>query len=40
MGLAYELQRCEALQAAAWDVNMDAVATEQAVYHFDHRNQA
>ena len=37
MGLAYELQRCEALQAAAWDVNMDAVATEQAVYHFDRR---
>jgi 5-formyltetrahydrofolate cyclo-ligase len=40
MGLAYELQRCEALQAAAWDVNMDAVATEQAVYHFGQRNRA
>ena len=39
MGLAYELQRCDTLQAAAWDVNMDAVATEQAVYHFGRCNQ-
>jgi 5-formyltetrahydrofolate cyclo-ligase len=39
MGLAYELQRCDTLQAAVWDVNMDAVATEQAVYHFGRCNQ-
>ena len=34
MGLAYELQRCRALAAAPWDVDLDAVATEQRVYHF------
>ena len=34
MGLAYELQRCRTLTTAPWDVNLDAVATEQAVYHF------
>jgi 5-formyltetrahydrofolate cyclo-ligase len=34
MGLAYELQRSRTLTAAPWDVNLDAVATERAVYHF------
>ena len=31
-GLAHEAQRCDALHVAPWDVNMDAVFTEQAIY--------
>lgn len=39
MGLAYELQRCRALTSAPWDVDLDAVATERAVYHFSRRGR-
>ena len=35
MGLAFELQRCRTLASAPWDVDLDAVATEKTVYHFD-----
>ena len=39
MGLAYEMQRCQRLTSASWDVDLDAVATEQAVYHFNTRDR-
>ena len=31
IGVAYELQRVETLPAAAWDVPLDAIVTEQAI---------
>ena len=31
IGVAYEVQRVEALPAAAWDVPLDAIATEHAI---------
>jgi 5-formyltetrahydrofolate cyclo-ligase len=40
MGLAYELQRCQTLTRASWDVDLDAVATELAVYHFNRQDRA
>ena len=40
MGLAYELQRCRTLTSASWDVDLDAVVTERAVYHFNRRNRS
>jgi 5-formyltetrahydrofolate cyclo-ligase len=33
LGLAYEFQRLHRIDAAAWDVPLDAVATEDTVYH-------
>jgi 5-formyltetrahydrofolate cyclo-ligase len=33
LGLAYEFQRHPLLEAEAWDVPLDAVATEACVYH-------
>jgi len=33
LGLAYEFQRHSLLEAEAWDVPLDAVATEACVYH-------
>ena len=40
MGLAYELQRCQTLTSAPWDVDLDAVATERAIYHFKRQDRA
>jgi 5-formyltetrahydrofolate cyclo-ligase len=34
MGLAYEFQRLPLIKPEPWDVPLDAVATEQGVYHF------
>lgn len=33
MGLAYEFQRLPLIGSESWDVPLDAVATEQRVYH-------
>jgi 5-formyltetrahydrofolate cyclo-ligase len=33
MGLAYEFQRLSLIEPEHWDVPLDAVATEQQVYH-------
>jgi 5-formyltetrahydrofolate cyclo-ligase len=35
MGVAHDLQRVPALRTEAWDVPLDAVATDRCVYHFD-----
>jgi 5-formyltetrahydrofolate cyclo-ligase len=35
MGMAYEFQRLAHIDPQPWDVPLDAVATEQRVYHFD-----
>lgn len=34
IGLAHEFQRVQKLDACAWDVPMQAVATDESVYHF------
>jgi 5-formyltetrahydrofolate cyclo-ligase len=34
LGLAYEFQRCERLEAASWDVPLAGVVTERRVYLF------
>ncbi len=34
LGVAYEVQKVPELEAASWDVPMDAVATEKDIYHF------
>lgn len=34
IGIAHELQRIPALEAAPWDVPLDAVATDHRLYHF------
>ena len=33
MGLAYEFQRLTLIEPEPWDVSLDAIATEQGVYH-------
>ena len=33
VGLAYEFQRLPLIEPEPWDVSLDAVATEQGVYH-------
>jgi 5-formyltetrahydrofolate cyclo-ligase len=37
IGLAYDFQHVAALPGDAWDVPLDAVVTEQAVYVISHR---
>ena len=35
IGIAYDWQQADALEAAAWDVPLDAVATPSALHRFD-----
>ena len=37
MGMAYEFQRLPVIDSGPWDVPLDAVATEQRVYHCGRR---
>ncbi len=36
LGAAYELQRCDNLPTEAWDVPLNAIATERGLYAFQH----
>ena len=36
VGIGYDWQQVEALDAAGWDVRLDAVATPSTVHRFDH----
>lgn len=38
VGLAHEFQRLEHLEAFAWDVPLQAVATDRAIYHFQQQD--
>lgn len=39
VGLAHALQRVQPLRAAAWDVPLDAVVTEEGISRFTHRGR-